>query len=483
MNERFARAALLALLAGLMFSLLAVHRDENDGAVYIVIARHLAADGTPFQLRYLSQTLPAFHEHPPLWIWLQAAALRVAPAVDVGLLGALCALGTVAVTFSLGRMLLGARAAFLGCLLLATNESFFRWSPTGKLDPPLVLLFTASVTLIVAAGTRGWLLAAGGLCAGVGALVKGVPAFGAPVAAALLLLAGGRREGLKSPRSWLIVAAATLGPLALFFIHDRVALGGVWWRGYVHDQLLASLGGSRTDGFGHLHLLRDLWGRGIPILPLALLAPWGRSGRGSRVGLLLWAALVLGAFSVAARAFWWYFLPALPPLALAAGAALDDVAVRFRQERLVERALPAVAALAGLLLLGLLPLRVARVQARPCRFGSLAARAAGAAPGTASLGLVGRPADYPNQALLAEHTGRDVLLADEVVALPRAIDVALAQGEVEVPVGWHALAREGRFALLARDPVAGTRPPGWPPGRGAGLPGGIWERGRGALLR
>src|SRR6185369_817091 len=158
---------------------------------------------------------------------------------------------------------------------------------------------------------------------------------GAPVAAALVLLASGRREALKSPRAWLIVAAATLGPLALFFVHDRSALGGVWWRGYVHDQLLASLGGSRTDGFGHLHLLRDLWGRGIPIVPLALLAPWGRSRRGSKVGLLLWAALVLAAFSVAARAFWWYFLPALPPLALAAGAALDDLAVRFRKERLV----------------------------------------------------------------------------------------------------------------------------------------------------
>ena len=93
-------------------------------------------------------------------------------------------------------------------------------------------------------------------------------------------------------------------------------------------------------------------------------------------------------------------------------------------ERLVERALLAAAALAGVLLLVLLPLRMARVQARPCRFGSLAAQ------------------------------------ADEVVALPPAIDVALAQGEVEVPVGWHALAREGRFALLARDPAAaGTSPP------------------------
>jgi 4-amino-4-deoxy-L-arabinose transferase-like glycosyltransferase len=448
MTERLQRWSVLALFAGFVLSLLLVHRDDNDGAVYIVIARHLAHDGTPFSLRYLSDTLPSFHEHPPLWIWVQAAALRLLPGIDLGLLGALCGIGTVAVTFALGRELLGGRAAFLGALLLATNDSFFRWSPTGKLDPPLVLLFTASVALLVRAGTRLRLLALGGLCAGVGALVKGVPAFGAPVAAALLLHAAGRREALSSPRAWLVVAVAALAPAALFVAYDQLAHGGAFWDAYVHGQLLASLSGRRSDGFGHLHLVRDLWNRGLPIVPLALASLW--RARGARLGLVLWGALVVLAFSAASRAFWWYFLPALPPLALAAGAALDDLAGWARQERLAERVLPAVALALGLALLALLPVRLARLQARPCRYGSLPVRAEALTPADATLGLVSRPRDWSGQALLAEHTARDVVVAEELAALPERVVVALTLGDMGTPDGWQAVAHEGRTTLVVR---------------------------------
>ncbi len=451
-RDRKLLAAALLLLAGLVFSLLLVHVDENDGAVYAVIARHLARDRTPFHLRYLSETLPVFHEHPPLWIWIQAAALAAFPGLHLGLLGALCALGTAAATFAIGRELLGPRAAFLGTLLLATNDSFFRWSPTAKLDPPLVLLFTASVAVLLRAGDRAGWLALGGLLAGVGALVKGAPAFGAPVAAALLLLCSGRRAALRRPRAWLIVSLGALLPLALFAAGDRLATGGAYLHGYLHDQLLPSLSGRRSDGRGHLQLLSDLLGRGLPVVALAPLALLRPRERRARLGLLLWAALVLGAFSAAARSFWWYFLPALPPLALLAGAAVDDLLVLLGRERLAEGTLPRIAAGLGLLLLLLLPLRLARFTVRPCRFGSLAGSLRASAPEGATLGLVSVPADYPNQALLAEHTGRDVVVRERLDELPPRVQAALTVGLPRPGRGWAERAREGRVALVQRTP-------------------------------
>ncbi|BDG08753.1 ArnT family glycosyltransferase [Anaeromyxobacter paludicola] len=445
-RDRLPLAGALLLLAGLTFSLLVVHVDENDGAVYAVIARHLAQDRTPFHLRYLAEALPAFHEHPPLWIWAQAGALALLPGLHLGLLGALCALGTLAATFAIGRDLLGPRAAFLGALLLATNDSFFRWSPTAKLDPPLVLLFTLCVAVLLRAGTSGRRLFLGGLLAGLGALVKGAPALGAPVAAALVLLCAGRREALRSGRAWALVLAGVLLPIAAFAAADRVATGGAYLQGYLHDQLLASITGRRTDGRGHLQLLSDLLGRGLPIVALAPLALL-RERRG-RLGLLLWAALVLGAFSAAARSFWWYFLPALPPLALLAGAALDDLLVKLGRAPLAEALLPRLAALAGIALLAALPLRLAAPTVRPCRFGALAARAGALPPPGASLGLV--PVDYPNQALLAEHTGRDVRLRPTLAALPPEIGVALTIGLAAPEPGWRERARDGRVALVER---------------------------------
>jgi hypothetical protein len=90
------------------------------------------------------------------------------------------------------------------------------------------------------------------------------------------------------------------------------------------------------------------------------------------------------------------------------------------------------------------------LQARPCRFGTLPARAEALAPTDATLGLVSRPRDWSGQALLAEHTARDVVVAEELAALPERVGIALTVGDVGAPDGWQAIAREGRTALLIR---------------------------------
>jgi 4-amino-4-deoxy-L-arabinose transferase-like glycosyltransferase len=442
--------AVLALAAGLVASFLAVHWDENDGAVYAVIARHLAADGTPLRLRYMPWYLTPFHEHPPLWIWVQGAVAWLAPGLHLGVLGLACALVTVGCAFVLGRHLFGARAAFLGTFLLATNDSFFRWSASAKLDPPLLALFTASVTLLVLARGRAAWLAAGGLAAGLGVLVKGAPALGAPVAALALAAGTGQREVLRSPRAWVLTAAAVLLPVVVFLAVDRMAVGGAWWNGYVHGQLLPSLDGRRADPRGHLYLLTTVYGRAIPLWPLALLALWRPAG--ARLALLAWAALVLGAFSAASRAYWWYALPAYVPLALLAGAALDDLVERFGGAWLTDRWLPRLAGATGVAGLCLLPLGLARIDTKPCRFGPLATEAARLAPAAAPLGLVSDPTDVPGMALVAEHTGHDVVIVDTVAGLPPNVTVALVRDLPAAP-GWSERGRHEHYRLLTRAPA------------------------------
>jgi 4-amino-4-deoxy-L-arabinose transferase-like glycosyltransferase len=474
-SERALLAAALALAAGLILSYWRLHADNNDASLYVLLARRLVADGSPFQL----WSPPAhfavrpFYEHPPLFFWVEALALRFVHGLDLRLLGAACGLVTVASTFAIGRAVVGARASFYGCLVLVATDAFSNYQPLARLDPPLTAAFAASVALLVTARGRRSRLLLGGLVAGVGALVKGPPALGAPVVAAGLVLATGER-GARSPVGWLALVAlgAALPPLA-FLAYDRVALHGAWWRGYVLDQVVASAAGGRRGNLGPWVFVRNaVVGRFWPGLPLAALAlaraaaaAWWPLRRADavrvRVALAAWAALVWLGYASAGRPYWWYFMPAYPALALLAGAGLDDLhgarapAVLTWTRRVV---------LAGAIaLLVLLPAKLLGWLERPCRFGDLPARAR-ALGGTIALVTE----DYSTAVIFAEHCACDTVTVSSLAEADRpGVAGALDARATPPPPGWAAAASHGDFALLARPPARDDRRPR-PGGRASG---------------
>jgi 4-amino-4-deoxy-L-arabinose transferase-like glycosyltransferase len=455
-SDRALLATVLALAAGLILPFALVHLDDADGVVYAVVARHLAADGRLFDLRFLPEILPAFREHPPFFFWIWAGALRLVGPDALPLTGAALGLATVAVAFAAGRALLGARAAFLGCVALATIESFFRYQGRPRLDPPLTLLFTASVALLLAARGRAAWLAAGGLAAGLGTLVKGPPALGAPFAAALALLALGRGRELRSARAWAVTGAATLLPAALFLGYDHLSLGGTWWRGYVRDQVLASVLGQRHDGAAdRLYLLRSVLGR---LGPWALLAGWGlvraareRSTPRARasIALLAWAALVIGGYALAGRAWWHYAMPAYVPLALLAGAGLDAL---LGSGEAAFRAARRVVAVAAALLLLTLPFGPARLVVNGCSLGELPVLAAGRPPPGTGVALATDRIALAEAGILADHAGLEAVpvLSPAELARRDGIAIALWDRRWPVPAGWTAVGAQGNWLELRR---------------------------------
>jgi len=462
-GDRVLFATALSLAAGLILPFAFVHLDDADGVVYAVVARHVAADGRLFELRFLPEIFPEFREHPPFFFWLWAGALRLAGPGALPLLGASCGLATVAIAFRVGRALLGSRAAFLGAVALATVESFFRYQARPRLDPPLTLLCTASVALLVAArGRAAWLLA-GGLAAGAGVLVKGPPALGAPVAAALVLLALGRGRELRSGRAWAITGTAALAPAALFIGYDHLALGGTWWRGYVGAQVLASALGRRHDGAAdHLFLLRSVIGR---LGPWALLAGWalvraawsrGTPRARAALALLAWAALLIAGYSLAGRAWWHYAMPAYVPLALLSGAGLDDLLGPG------ERAFHAarrIAAAAAVLLLAALPLAPARLVVDGCRLGELPLLTTDRPPPGTHIGLATDRIALAEAGILADHAGLEAVPIGSADELGKRGDlsVALWDRRWPLPAGWSAVGEQGSWLELRRQPAASAR--------------------------
>lgn len=454
----------LGLAAGLILPFALVHLDDADGVVYTVVARHLAQDGRLFDLRFLPEIFPRFREHPPFFFWIWAIAIRLGSEHALPWVGAACGLSTVAIAIALARELTGPRAAFLGGVALATTESFFRYQARARLDPPLTLLFTASTALLVLARGRGRWLLAGGITAGLGALVKGPPALGAPVAAALALVALGRGEELRRPRAWLLTALPALALPALFLAYDELALGGTWWKGYVREQFLASALGQRHDGASdHLFLLRSTLGRLGPwaaLLAVALVrALRERTTPRARAtfALLLWAGVVVGGYSLAGRAWWHYAMPAYVPLGLAAGLGLEEVLALAG-----ERGFPAfrgLAAATALLLVLVLPFRLARFLVKPCSLGELPMLSTRAPPGT-RVGLAADRVALVEAGILAQHAGIEAVPLRSPAELAGRGDLtsALVDARWTVPPGWVRVARQGDWLELRRAEAARREP-------------------------
>ncbi|MHB8418812.1 MAG: hypothetical protein ACYDCL_12100 [Myxococcales bacterium] len=303
------------------------HVDDLDAQLYLVVARHIAAGRGWLDLRYLPGVFDHFREHLPFGFWPAALAIRVLGEGALGPLSALFTLGTLALVGWTGNRLAGPWAGLAALLVLATCESIWRYGGRLWLDPPLVLLATASAVpaLLPRPRAGSWLLAAA-LAAGA-ALVKGP--FGLlPLPCAALAAAAAYRQ----PRRLAFGLAATVAaaaPAFAFLLLDRARGGGSWWDGYLVQQVAASATGRRTDG-------RSLWlypfqvvaGRFWPGLPFAAAGAWqafsGRAEIGERRRtaqlLTVFALALLVGLCLPHRKWWNHELLAFPALALLAGA-------------------------------------------------------------------------------------------------------------------------------------------------------------------
>jgi 4-amino-4-deoxy-L-arabinose transferase-like glycosyltransferase len=461
-RDRSHLAAVTLLAVGVILTFWRLHADNNDAALYTLIARGLARERTPFSLHYVGSSfqIVQFYEHPPLYFWIQAATLGLSPGLDLRLLGAMCGIATVATAYVLGRATVGARASAVGCTILVATEAFSNYQPLARLDPPLTLAFTASVTLLVLArGPR--LLFLGGLVAGLGSLVKGPPALGAPVAAALLLAAQGRWDVLRRPGAWIAVAAGAVLPPLAFLAGDHLWLGGAWWDHYVLGQVVASAAGARRGHLGPFALLEtNLWRfwPGLPFVALALvraaLNRWWpleapRAGR-MRVALLAWAVLVFAGFAHSGRSFWWYLMPAYVPLALLAGAGVEDLLPRARAERLVDRGRLVVIGIGAALVL-VLPFKVAARLERPCPFGGLPEAARAVASEGQLVAVVSPSLDYSTHVIFAEHCRCEATVVARLEEADRPfVAAALVSAGTAAGSAWRQVAANESWALLQR---------------------------------
>jgi 4-amino-4-deoxy-L-arabinose transferase-like glycosyltransferase len=313
------------------------HVDDSDAQLYQVVARHMVADNTWLDLRYLKDAHPHFREHLPFGLWPFALTIRIAGEGALPPLAGLFTLSTLLLVAWLGRRLGGWTMAAAAVLVLGTTESFIIYGGRPRLDPLLLLFVVASLLPVLGwpPSAQRWLL--GALFAACAALVKGP--FGL-----LPFLAASVAVAFESRSLRLLGAAAVLTSLAAvpvlgFLLADRTWGTGSWWRGYLETQLLASATGGRGDGleppwFPFTTVAARFW-PGLPLLALGLLraAGWPRgldttAPPTPAVARRLALCALLG-LALPERKVWHHALVVYPVLALLAGAGVTPFLRRW----------------------------------------------------------------------------------------------------------------------------------------------------------
>ncbi len=329
-------------------------------AMYALIPREMLAAG-----HWLLATLNGvpYLDKPPLLYWFTILAYKIFGVSEAAarLPILICTLGEVWFTYLLGRRLFNPRAAWLGGFVLLSCIGFFALHLQILIDHLITLFLIASLYFLVRWQEEphwrwcvGFYLALAG-----GFMSKGFIGLVFPLTISVCYLWPRQRPVLSRLffNPWgLALLVVVVVP---WFVAVEQAHPGFLRHQIINEQVMRFFGERQPPDINPFPLAQFWIFFVIWLMPWTLLLPealyrlWrerGAQGAGlARARLLLiWAAVIMGFYTLSSSRIEYYSLPALPPLALVLGWRLDRCLAAPRDRSLF---LP-------LLLLGLLSLGV-----------------------------------------------------------------------------------------------------------------------------
>ena len=284
-----------------------------------------------------------YFEKPPLYYWLNAAAIAAFPSPEVAsrLTGACFGLAGVALAWLLGSAMGDKKTGLLAAIVLGTAPLYVALARAAIIDMTVTFFLSATLTCFWLAQERDeergsrplWYGAF--LAAALATLAKGLIGIVIPGAVVFLFLLFTRRWSVLRRVPWVSGTLLFLAVAAPWHVLAALRNPGFLWFYFIHEHVLryATAEALRQQPFwffGAILLVGLLPWSGLLPAAVALLrhSPERLRDRPGLVFLLCWAGFVFVFFSVSRSKLVPYILPALPPLAVLGALAAGEAAQR-----------------------------------------------------------------------------------------------------------------------------------------------------------
>jgi 4-amino-4-deoxy-L-arabinose transferase-like glycosyltransferase len=344
------RWAFWAVLAGAALVIFAPIRVGDlpgyDDAQYAHIGKGIALTGD--WLTPSSNGGPTF-EHPPLFMWIEAAMFRAFGLSDVvaKLPSAIAGFGCVLLVYWLARRMLGDElSALLAMLALATTIYFIKYTAHAMTDVPFTFFFLCAVCgYVLTESHERWWLAAGFFTA-CAQMTRGFAGLALPLIFAAHLLITRRKVSLAWAGAGLMIAFAPIAAWYAYLIHRHGEVFFAAHQGWMEREVYGALTPAwrRYTGLPEYvwMISKSYW----PWLP-AMIAGMVVACRNPKMRLfVIWVCGVLLLCAAARSRVLRYMLPAYPAFAILAALGIRAFFAERRIWTALKIALPALCVLA-----------------------------------------------------------------------------------------------------------------------------------------
>jgi len=335
MNE-FKHLSILIFLCFLLFFVGLQRRplwDVDEGR-HGATSREMVLSGDWITPKFNGKT---FFNKPALFNWFVAASFEVLGFTEFAarLPAALLGLGTVLVTYALGRRMLGASAGFLGAVILATAMEFIILSRVVVHDIALAFFVTLALYAFYAAwraeGNRRRFVILFYVATSFAVLAKGPLGLCLLAMVVVLFLLTQKRLGFikEFASGWGILAFLAIA--LPWYVLISLENGDYVFRFFIEKNLkslVSSEAVHQQPFYYYIPVVAAGFSPWSLFLPFALVHAFRRRREPVRpeiMFLLLWAGTMFLLFSVARSKLPTYILPLFPSLSLLVGVFWNDL--------------------------------------------------------------------------------------------------------------------------------------------------------------
>ncbi|HLH44145.1 MAG TPA: glycosyltransferase family 39 protein [Bryobacteraceae bacterium] len=295
-----------------------------DDAHFAHIAKDIVVTGDWMNLRSNGAHVL---EHPPLFVWMQAALFRAFHLSDAlaRLPSALCGWGVILLVYGLAsRVLNGSAAPLLAMFVMATSIYFLKYAARAMTDVPFTFLCLCALYAWLRREEDARACAIAGAFAGLAQLTRGLMGIALPVVFAIDLALHPPRP----PRRYVALAfALAFVPLIAWYAEIIYANRGHFWEDYsawLDREAFGALSPPwrrYTGIFEYAWMLSKSYWPWLPFMLSGLVAGVRAGDRRLRL-LILWTAVVYVLCAAAKSRVLRYLLPAYPVFAVFAAMSL-----------------------------------------------------------------------------------------------------------------------------------------------------------------